>query len=364
LLSRVANVHQVSVATFYENDFELRECDKLRPFCRFLVPVYRRGKPAKNIFPYEPFDEFNLPEMWQALDCLRRESSFDIVHFEYTQMGVYADQFPDSRKFLTEIEVNYGAAYSKLAQINNPAKRLKWYYNALQVLDRELALCRKVDHVICVNETDAGLLRDYLPRGHVHVVHTGVDIHHFKLNGHQSEESDSIGFVGAFRHEPNVDAALFFTRDVLPLIQAENPRAKFYLIGANPSDDIKRLHNGCDIYVTGFVDDLLDYYHRMSVIVVPLRTGVGIRGKILEAWAAGKPVVGTALAAAGIEARQGENIYIADSPAELAQWTTRLLENRPARQRMALHGRKTAEDHYDWDRLAQRLCDLYKRAVK
>jgi glycosyltransferase involved in cell wall biosynthesis len=359
LIKRVARRHEVSVVTFYEDESELKACDDLRAFCSVVIPVYRRGKAAMNIFPYEPFEEFDLPEMCDALVDAARERVFDIVHFEYTQMARYAGLFPHSIKFLTEVEVNYGAAASKVTYLASPLKRLKWYYNSMQVFDRELALCRKVNHVVCVNETDALLLRGYLSPQTVHVVHTGVDIDHFTPNGAVEEERYSIGFVAAFRHEPNVDAAIFFSNEVFPLIQKELPEACLHLIGSSPPDEVQKLHDGNQVIVTGFVEDLRRYYHRMSVIVVPVRTGVGIRGKILEAWASGKAVVGTTLAAAGIEARQGENMYIADSPEKLARWTVRLLENQPARAWIGAHGRRTAEAYYDWNNLAERLCELY-----
>jgi glycosyltransferase involved in cell wall biosynthesis len=363
LISRVAQRHEVSVATFYENDFERGECDKLRQFCRRVVPIHRRGIPARNLFPYEPFDEFELPEMRAALRQLACEESFDVVHFEFTQMAQYADLFPDAMKFLTEVEVNYAAAASKISYLSNPLSRVKWYYNSLQVMNRELSLCRKVDHVVCVNETDADFIRGYIAPDKVHPVATGVDIHYFKPDDFQGEDPEAVGFVAAFRHEPNIDAALFFASEVFPRIKARIPRVRLYLIGAFPPEEIQQLHDGENIVVTGLVDDLRPYYHRMAVIVVPVRTGVGIRGKVLEAWAAGKPVVGTSVAALGIETRQGENIYIADSPEELAQWTARLLENKAARRSLGRKARQTAEQHYDWDRLARDLCALYESQV-
>ena len=95
-------------------------------------------------------------------------------------------------------------------------------------------------------------------------------------------------------------------------------------------------------------------------MVVPLRTGVGIRGKILEAWSVGRATVSTRLACQGIRAGHGENILIADDPDEFAMWTTALLRNPDFCRKLGNCGRGTVEAYYDWDAIGDRLVRQYE----
>ena len=118
------------------------------------------------------------------------------------------------------------------------------------------------------------------------------------------------------------------------------------------------------ITVTGFVPDLREYYARAQVVVVPVRTGVGIRGKVLEAWACGKAVVGTSLAFQGIPAVHGQNALVAETPAEFAIWISALMRNPAFTTHLAESGCRTVTEHYDWEPLAARLADLYEETAK
>jgi glycosyltransferase involved in cell wall biosynthesis len=118
-----------------------------------------------------------------------------------------------------------------------------------------------------------------------------------------------------------------------------------------------------NITVTGFVEDIRDYYRKAQVVVVPLRTGVGIRGKILEGWSAGKAMVATTVACLGIRAVHGENILIADEAEDFAMWTSALLRNPKHCERLGLAGRQIAARHYEWDEIGGRMCKLYEESV-
>jgi len=170
-------------------------------------------------------------------------------------------------------------------------------------------------------------------------------------------------FVGAFRHAPNLDAMKFFTRDILPGVLKEVPKAHLYIVGSSPPPEIRRLDKHPNVTVTGFVDDIQEYYQRAAVVVVPLRTGVGIRGKILEGWSVGKAMVATSLACQGIEAIHGENIIIADRPDEFIIWTVALMRNPEFCRALGDRGRQMAEQRYDWDILGQQMSDLYCQAA-
>jgi glycosyltransferase involved in cell wall biosynthesis len=360
LLIRVALKHDLSLLTFVETERESEEVVQIQPHCKRVETVLRRAFKPVSPYPYEPFEEFNTDEFRARLEKLLTEEDFDLIHYEWTQMAQYADLAPRLPSLLTEIEVNYAAHQSQVRYEESPIRRFKRFYDTLQTLYRELEMCRKVDRVICVTDVDRDFLKGYLPPEKLKVINTGVDTQYFRPGEQQLIEPDSIAFVGAFRHEPNIDAMTYFCREVFPLILDQVPKAKLYVVGSSPSDAIRSLGNHPRVQVTGFVPDIRDYYRKAQLVVVPVRTGVGIRGKILEGWAAGKAMVATPVACLGIRAVHGENIMVANSPRDFAMWTVALLRNPDFCLKLSKAGRLTAERYYDWGHLGEQLVVTYE----
>jgi GT2 family glycosyltransferase/glycosyltransferase involved in cell wall biosynthesis len=360
LLIRVALKHDLSLLTFVETERESEEVVQIKPHCKRVETVLRRAFKPVSPYPYEPFEEFNTAEFRTRMEKLLTEEDFDVIHYEWTQMAQYADLAPRLPSLLTEIEVNYAAHQSQVRYERNPIRRFKRFYDTLQTLYRELEMCRRADRVICVTDVDKDFLKGYLPPEKLDVINTGVDTQYFRPGKPRLVEPDSIVFVGAFRHQPNIDAMTYFCSEVFPLILSQIPEATLYIVGSSPPDTILKLGTHPRIKVTGFVPDIRDYYRRAQVVVVPVRTGVGIRGKILEGWAAGKAMVATPVACLGIRAIHGENIMVADSPGDFATWTVALLSNPDFCLKLAKAGRLTAERYYDWGHLGERLAATYE----
>jgi GT2 family glycosyltransferase/glycosyltransferase involved in cell wall biosynthesis len=361
-LSRVAKKHDVSLVTFTEDSADEIFLEQPRRFCRRVETVRRRQFRPLSFYPYEPFEEFNCPAFREKLEQVLTEQDFDIVHFEWPQMVLYSNLLPDTRTIMTEIEVNYAAQWTLVQVQQNPLKRIHAYYRSLQTMKREVEMCGKIDRVICVTSEDREYLNHFVPAEKLHVINTGVDTSFFSYQPDGSEPN-AIVFVGAFRHSPNVDAMEFFCEKVFPSILAQRPNTHLYIVGSSPPDSITRLGDNANITVTGFVEDIRDYYRRAQVVIVPLRTGVGIRGKILEGWSSGRAMVATRLACQGIHAVHGENIMIADRPEEFTLWTLALLRNPDFCARLGINGRKTAELSYDWDNLGEKMIQFYEGLV-
>jgi len=360
LLIRAALRHDVTLLSFVETERESEEVVQVQPHCKRVETVLRRSYQSVSPYPYEPFEEFNTAEFRSRMEALLTEEDFDIVHYEWTQMAQYADLSPGVPSLMTEIEVNYAAHQSQVRYEGNPIRRLKRFYDTLQTLYRELEMCRKVDRVVCVTDVDMDFLRGYLPSEKLCVINTGVDTQYFKPSRSDRLEPYSIAFVGAFRHQPNIDAMTYFCSEIFPLILDQLPEARLCIIGSSPPEAITRLGQHPRINVTGFVSDIRDHYAKAQVVVVPVRTGVGIRGKILEGWAAGKAMVATPVACLGIRAVHGENIMIAEKPRDFATWTIALLRNPDYCRRLAEAGRSLAERNYDWSQLGRQLAGTYE----
>lgn len=363
-LSRVSARHQIHLISFTESDDESEAVDQLRPYCARLELVPRRGFEPVSLYPYEPFEEFNCPDFRRRFEKVLEEEEFDLIHYEWPQMAQYDDLVPVwVPRMLTEMEVNYAAHYSRVRLASKFFSKVKRHYETLQTLFREVGVCRRMDQVVCVTTVDRSYLDGFVPGARLKVLPTGVDTSYF-IPGTGKAEPNSILYVGAFRHEPNVDAMLFFVNQVLPLLREEIRETHLYIVGSSPTPEIRAMDDHPAVTVTGFVPDLREYYDRAQVVVVPVRTGVGIRGKVLEAWACGKAVVGTSLAFQGIPAVHGQNALVAETPAEFAIWISALMRNPAFTAHLAESGRRTVTEHYDWEPLAARLADLYEETAK
>jgi glycosyltransferase involved in cell wall biosynthesis len=169
-------------------------------------------------------------------------------------------------------------------------------------------------------------------------------------------------FIGKMDYFPCTDAALFFSKDIFPLVQKGLPGTRLLIVGDNPPPEILQLDNEL-IHVTGRVKDILPYYQRSLVCVVPLRAAGGTRLKILEAMAFGRPVVSTTIGCEGLDVVDGEHLLVANHPEDFAEKTVRLLTERQLYQDITIAGRKLVVTKYDWNIIADRMMQIYTELV-
>lgn len=166
----------------------------------------------------------------------------------------------------------------------------------------------------------------------------------------RSWNADKICFVGNMRTMQNQDAAIHFAKEVFPLIKAKRPDAIFYIIGAEPPKTVKHLHDGKNIIVTGFVEELDTTLGDACVAVAPVRIAAGIQNKVLVAMAHGVPVILSTLISKAIpELEHGINCFVDDDKEVFANHCLQLMNDRQLRQSIALAGQKTVREHYSWD---------------
>jgi glycosyltransferase involved in cell wall biosynthesis len=173
-------------------------------------------------------------------------------------------------------------------------------------------------------------------------------------NTHWKKEAYSLVFFGAMNRTENVDAAVYASKEIFPLITAAVPEAKYYVGGSNPPPTVLSL--GSDsVTVSGFVDDLTEYLGTKEIGFFPLRLGAGIKVKVLECMAVGTPVVTTPVGIEGIDVQNERHVIVRNTAKELAEAVTRLLRNPERRLQIAAEARKWFVDHYSFDRPMQEL---------
>jgi len=224
----------------------------------------------------------------------------------------------------------------------------------------ERRACLTADRVVAVSEADAHALRALLPDLDPVVVPNGVDVDFYSapippLSGRPGPEPCDLVLTGKMDFRPNVDAALWFAYQVLPLIRREAPNVRFWIVGQNPHSRLEPLSADPAVELTGWVEDVRPYIAAAAAYVVPLRIGGGTRLKVLEAMAMGKAIVSTTLGCEGFEVLGGQELLIADDPAGFAAAVLQLIRQPELRERLGGAARRFAGSRYDWRMIVPRL---------
>jgi glycosyltransferase involved in cell wall biosynthesis len=239
-----------------------------------------------------------------------------------------------------------------------PLRARRWL-GALSLWRYELRALRHCDLVIAHSAEDVAALRRWLPRPPIEYVPSGIDLRAWPVCFDPLAE-DEVLFVGNYLHPPNVEGVLWLALEVWPLVRRMRPGARLTLAGRAPPPSLAALA-APDIRVPGDLADLRPLYARSSVVVAPIFWGSGVRIKLLEALACGLPVVTTALAAEGIDLREGDSALFAERPEAFAAAIARLLGDSALRARLGAAGRAVAERDYDADKIGARLIALYEQ---
>jgi sugar transferase (PEP-CTERM/EpsH1 system associated) len=338
------------------------------PFVRLL----------KTVFTFSPDLSFRLYSdvfVEQLVKTLNTET-FDAIQIEGLEMAslwAKAREKADLKKRPTLILDEHNAEYvlqRRAFEIERlvPGHWIRAFYSLLQwakLKAYEGRICRQMDGIITVSEQDRQQLLKLNVNVPIAVVPNGVDVSHFRepsLDGTPLGENSMV-FTGTMDFRPNIDGVSWFSRHVWPLIYKSLPDAKFYIVGRSPRPEVLALEQMPGIVVTGAVRDIRPFVTSAMLSIVPIRVGGGSRLKILEAMAAGTPIVSTSLGAEGIDVTSGLNIAIADKPEDFAAEVVDLITNQKRRETLATEARKLVEDHYDWPAVVPIMDKFYSSLI-
>ena len=397
LITNLATRHEIHLLSFVHSQDEISQATPLRQHCQHIETVL-----APSRSPWKRFLSLflsPLPDMALRLPsaefgaklkaCLEREW-FDVVQVEGIEMAqAWMGWKLDHETGLPPLNVrrqtsniqypisifdDHNAEYvlQKRAfetDIRHPTRWIAAFYSFIQwkKLSRyEGMICQLADGVVAVSEADKQALQRLVPGLEVTVVPNGVDIEFYNAQTSTANSQLAMGyrslvFTGKMDFRPNVDAVLWFYREVLPLIQREVPDVHFYIVGQSPHRRVLHLADDPAVIVTGYVDDVRPYIAGATIYVVPLRIGGGTRLKVLEAMAMSKAIVSTSLGCEGFEDLiSGQQLLLADTPEEFARRVIELLDDAPRRERLGRAARRFVEERYDWRIIVPRLEQLYE----
>lgn len=242
-----------------------------------------------------------------------------------------------------------------------------------EVESLERSFIRQVNQVWVCSNRDATLIRTlYGKILDIHVVPNGVDISYydsvrlgnFKFSRELEPVLQTLIFVASFGYKPNELAAQFLIDKIYPQLKAAYPNCRLLLVGSKPPQTVmEAAKQEAGIVVTGKVPDVRPYLSASSAVIVPLLQGGGTRLKILEAFAAGCPVVSTSKGAEGLKVRHGEHLLIGNNPEDLVAGVSRIWSESSLGQRLAFAAYEYVKTEYSWEAIAMRLKGIIPNSV-
>jgi sugar transferase (PEP-CTERM/EpsH1 system associated) len=362
----LSKMHTLYLAFLVDEAGDLAYVEELRRYCAgldydYINPLWQKIKAIPYLMTSKPLSlpYFYSKRLQNAVDKRLAENHIDAIICFSSPMAEYLFRSEVARldenvrpKYImdfVDVDSDKWRMYAGSCHFPRSAVyRREWK----RLMEYERKIGEVFDWSIFVSEKEAELYEALCPESRCAVIPNGVDIDLYDINNHNrsnGHESPTILFIGAMDYFPNDDAVLYFSREVWPLVKKEMPLAKFYVIGGNPSKKVKTLsQKDKNIIVTGFVSDVRDYLKRADVFVAPLRVARGVQNKVLEAMAAGVPVVARPEAVQGLGNSNG-CVKVAENNERFALSILKLIKVPHARHRMISDARRFIMENHHWE---------------
>jgi len=348
------------------------EADQQRLFAgvkRFAaLPVDNRVKPLDALLNLFSDKSYNIQRFEnQAFDARLRQwlqdTQYDVVQFE----GVYLAPYLETVRELSNAicvcrmhNVEY-LIWERLAQqATNPAKKAYLSLLARRLKKYEQQMLNQFDELLPISEEDASLARTLGVETPMHLYPFGIDTAAVAVLPEVKVNPFSLYHIGSMDWMPNLEAIEWLLTHVWPLVHTAHPELELFLAGKHMPQSLLALNGRNGIQVPGMVPDALLFHLQHNLMLVPLRSGGGLRIKIMEALALGKTVISTSVGAEGIAVHNGEQVLIADTPEAFAEKISWCLAHPEAARTIGQNARKLMLEHYNKSKIIQENITRFK----
>ncbi len=362
LIRQLSRRHSIALLSFIEGHNDKQWIPRLQEYCQRVETVnHPRAQSfwncVKGLGGQLPFQVlyYSSNPMKAKLASILHEWRPDLIHTHLIRMAPYTQGLESIPRVLdlTDAVSLYLRRFRDIH--SNPLIRLMLGIE-LDRMTRFESIIADFQRVLVCSEVDRKVLENHAPDAKVYILPNGVDPEAFSPNGPVVRDPERIILTGNMAYYPNADAARYFVRLVLPIIQKSIPGVKLFIVGQNPPLSVRRLANN-DVAVTGFVPDIRGEYMKSAVAISPVRFGAGTLNKILEPLALGIPVVATPVSVQGMNPLH-KGILVGRTPEEFAEAVVRVVRE-PLYHAEAEKASEEIRSLYGWDRITEMLERLY-----
>lgn len=369
LLKKLAAKHEITLFALIKENSERQYIPELEKYCA-KVRVFKRSKQPftlgnifRTLFSTFPFLVIRnyVPETTKAITKELATNHYDLIHAEtfYMMPHLPKTQIPT---ILVEQTIEYLGYESYADRTRLPF--MKW------LLGIDIAKIKRWERyywesceklIVMSNEDKEFIAKEIGLTSKIEVVANGVDSKWFAEKERKLPEALTILSVGTFKWLPNVEAVTFLVEEIWPKIKARLPQARLWIVGNAPTSTVLEFQQkDTSITVTGGIPDIRDAFKGAHVLLAPVFSGKGTRYKILEAMASETPIVATDIAVEGLGVKHGREVMLGMTAEELAVLTVDVLEDKSKRIALAQAGREFVTQHYDWEKISQKLDQVYR----
>ncbi|MCF7982762.1 MAG: TIGR03087 family PEP-CTERM/XrtA system glycosyltransferase [Pseudomonadales bacterium] len=359
LLKSLARDYRIHLGAFVDDKEDWQYEAELRKYCAevFLLGIQNAQK-YRTVTAFFKNEALSLPYYRQTR--LKKWVDNKVQHEQISRVFVYSsamaqyvqgEMYKNMHRIIDFVDVDSEKWREYSLRRSWP---MNWLYKreANRMLHFDRAIANEFDASVFVSAHEADVFKTLAPESkpHIFFINNGVDAHYFSSEEHFAnpypEQTQVIVFTGAMDYWANVDAVSWFAEKVFPEIRHKFPHAWFYIVGARPSEKVKKLANQQNIHVTGSVKDIRPYLAYASIAVAPMRIARGVQNKVLEAMAMSKPVVATSAAMEGIPTLMDQPVC--DDEKAFSSACLRLLEEGDITE-LGMKGRAQILQEFNWD---------------
>ena len=379
LIKWLSKDHVVDIAIYVRNNEELLETQRnLKNICRNIYPI-QAVNPTNHFFKRKLYGIisviarflFGYPRevvYYRNNKSLRKiqktinDYDYDVVQVEYWYLAFI---FKKVKTSICKIIDTHGLIYVKKGLLKSKKEGgIRFLENrAVEKYTKlEHQYLKYADIIISNSKKDYETLVQHFPDKKNILISNGQNIEYFyQYNKNVTVHNHTILFYGSYGGNNNQNTIAFFRfwNKILPIIKEEVPEVKVLIVGSNPSESMKKLDDGLDVIVTGFVHDVRQYLSTAHVMILPLEIGSGFRGRIIEVMAMGVPVIGTHNALDSIEMTSGVHGYVTDNDNEMAEKAVQLLNDSGLRKYMSEECRRFVAEKYTIEATYGKLSKYY-----
>jgi sugar transferase (PEP-CTERM/EpsH1 system associated) len=367
-LEHLARRFRVHLAAFVDDSRDYRHRPHFETICETvtLVPLDRRLAALRSMTGFPAGEPLTFPYYRdrRISDAVTRARSVGLaaeIAFS-SSMAPYIAGAASAPRIVDLCDAD-SAKWTEYARRRNWPMRAVYAREGRLLAAAETNIINWADATFAISEEEADLLgsRDGAAK-EVRWFCNGVDTEYFTPAG-DSAQAFTVAFVGAMNYWANVDAGLWFLRDIWPAVRTALPGATLAIVGADPARAIRAFDGEAGVVVTGRVGDVRPYVRGAAVVIAPMRIARGVQNKVLEAMAMAKPVVATPAGLEGIDAQVGAEAVAAASVDAFAREVIRLVEEPEAARRIGEAARARILADYRWPTQLSRLDATLDRLI-